>query len=65
MSTPEPTPEVGAIIQALRAMPTRNDVDEWTVQRAADLLLEFGTRHHNYTPSRPTEGGFVVPRRKQ
>ena len=44
MSTTEPAPEVGAIIQALRAMPTRSDVDEWTVQRAAELLLELGTR---------------------
>ena len=44
MDPVEPAPEVGAIICALRAMPTRSDVDEWTVQRAADLLLEFGTR---------------------
>lgn len=45
MDPVEPAPEVGAIICALRAMHTRNDLDEWTVQSAADLLLEFGTRH--------------------
>ena len=44
MDPVEPAPEVGAIICALRAMHTRNDVDEWTVQRAAELLLELGTR---------------------
>lgn len=44
MDPVEPAPEVGAIICALRAMHTRNDLDEWTVQRAAELLLELGTR---------------------